>query len=591
MQTFSRHLRVLRHFPLAYPPVAKVELVPPGGARPAGGLARQQRQPSLAGRERGLVAACEKSLARPEAPSRQKGLSFQGRRANPWTMNSLTLSRRQFIHSTSCTLGSGWLGLHSAFGAPGEAEVWEPDRPFARLGGKLKLQPVFMYSLPSRKEAASWRSWGGVQTEQGVAEELARIQRELAQMAGRAEFGVELLPLAKVTSVEAVRRLAAEQWDVTLVYACTGGGAVLRACLELRPESVVFVRQRSGPVYYWYEALSTQYLRTDAAAAASPSAGRLPAHVEDVVVDDYGELLWRLRALHGAKSFLGTRIVALGGPGGKYAPDAPQKSQERFGLEIIEVSYDEFAPRIQQALGDREVMARAERWAQRYLALPHTTQRTERKFVVNAFVLYRLFKELMREHAAPAFTIQACMSTIIPMAQTTACLPLALLNDEGLIAFCESDFVIIPAGLLLRYIAGKPVFLHNSTFPHQGMVTCAHCTCPRRMDTRHYESVQLLTHYESDYGAAPKVEMPLGQELTFVDPEYSKARWLGFKGTVQANPAYAICRSQQDVLLAGAWQRLIPEVRDSHWVTAYGDYLKELGYAARKLGVQWVSLA
>ena len=63
-----------------------------------------------------------------------------------------------------------------------------------------------------------------------------------------------------------------------------------------------------------------------------------------------------------------------------------------------------------------------------------------------------------------------------------ACLSLGLLNDEGYAAFCESDFVVVPAGIFLRYLTGKPVFMHNSTFPHGGMVTCAHCTAPRRMD-------------------------------------------------------------------------------------------------------------
>ena len=62
-------------------------------------------------------------------------------------------------------------------------------------------------------------------------------------------------------------------------------------------------------------------------------------------------------------------------------------------------------------------------------------------------MLYDVFKDLMREHDATAFTVKSCMGTIIPMSETTACLPLELLNDEGLIAFCESDFVIIPAGL------------------------------------------------------------------------------------------------------------------------------------------------
>lgn len=509
-------------------------------------------------------------------------------------MNSQHLNRRQFVWLTSCAVGGCCLELPAAFAAPEAADGWNPNQPFLSPRKKLKVQPVFMYSLPTPKEAASWKSWGGVQTEPAVIEECGRIDAELKQLTKLTEFGLEISPLAKVTTVEAAQKLsgAAGPWDVTLVYACTGGGALLRACLGLKPDTLIFVRQRSGPTYYWYEALSTRYLSTDVANNAADAAPSEPRpHVEDVVVDDYGEVLWKLRAMQAVKNFTGTRIVALGGPWGKYAADAPQKCQERFGLKIIDVSYDDFGPRVQRALADAKVMAAAEQEVQRYLALPHTRLKTERKFVVNAFMLYRLFKELMQEHDATAFTIKSCMGTILPMAQTTACLTLSLLNDEGRIAFCESDFVIIPAGLLLRHVVNQPVFLHNSTFPHQGMVTCAHCTSPRRMNGRNYDPVQLVTHYESDYGAATKVDMPLGQEVTFIDPEYSTTRWLGFKGTVKDNPAYDICRSQQDVAVQGAWRKLLSEVRDSHWVMAYGDWLKELGYASRKIGIQWESLA
>jgi L-fucose isomerase-like protein len=246
---------------------------------------------------------------------------------------------------------------------------------------------------------------------------------------------------------------------------------------------------------------------------------------------------------------------------------------------------------LSRARSDRAWVATAEQWVERYLALPQTKLQTEKRFLVNAFLLYRLFKELLEEYEATTFTIKNCMGTIIPMAETTACLTLALLNDEGLTAFCESDFVIIPAGILMRYVAGKPVFLHNSTFPHQKMVTCAHCTCPRRLDGQTYAPTQIVTHYESEYGAAPKVEIPVGQQVTFVDPEYSTRRWLGFGGIVKANPFYEICRSQQDVEILGDWRRLLREARDSHWVMVYGDYLAEAGYAARKLGLEWVSLA
>jgi hypothetical protein len=167
---------------------------------------------------------------------------------------------------------------------------------------------------------------------------------------------------------------------------------------------------------------------------------------------------------------------------------------------------------------------------------------------------------------------------------------LSLLNDQGLMAFCESDFVIIPAGILLHYISGKPVFLHNSTFPHDGIVTCAHCSAPRRLNGARYEPAKIVTHYESEYGAAPKVEIPVGQQVTFIDPEYSTCRWLGFTGIVKDNPFYEICRSQQDVQIQGDWRKLVNEVRDSHWMMAYGDYLKELAYVARKIGINWTAI-
>jgi hypothetical protein len=100
-----------------------------------------------------------------------------------------------------------------------------------------------------------------------------------------------------------------------------------------------------------------------------------------------------------------------------------------------------------------------------------------------------------------------------------------------------------------------------------------------------------MTHYESEYGAAPKVEIPIGQEVTFIDPEYSTGRWVGFKGNVRDNPLYDICRSQQDVEIQGDWSQLVKEVRDSHWMMTYGDSLKEAGYASRKIGIKWVDIS
>ena len=504
------------------------------------------------------------------------------------------MNRREFVGLTTASIAGGVLGLNGPARAAGEPLGWEPDRPLIAAGKKLTVQPVLMYSTPERKEASSWKSWGGVLTDQAASQEAERISAELNALAAEADFPIEILPVVKAKTVEQASLAHANNYDAVIVYPAAGSGDLLKACFarEKNKDTIIFVRHRSGPAYYWYEALSVAYLDTDQNAFERNNVldhGRV--HVDDVVVDDGRELLWRLRALYGLKNFIGARIVALGGPWGKYSPEAPSVAREKYKIEIVEVPYEQAAPRIKSAGQDSRLVSEAQKSAERYLALPNTTCATDKSFIANAFLLYGVFKDLMREHDASAFTIKSCMTVILPVARTTPCLSLSLLNDEGLLAFCESDFVIIPAGILLRHISGKPVFLHNSTFPHDGIVTCAHCSAPRRMDGTHYEPARIMTHYESQYGAAPKVELPRGQVVTFIDPEYSSGRWLGFTGIVKDNPSLEICRSQQDVEIQGDWKKLIKEVRDSHWMMAYGDHLKELGYASRKIGIDWVTLS
>ena len=505
-------------------------------------------------------------------------------------MSGNHMNRREFVGLTTAGIAGGVLGLGTPAVAGAKTPDWDPNRPLVVTGKTLNVQPVLMYRTPQRREATSWKSWGGVQTDQAAEEEAERIQKELNTLSAGANFPIHVLPVVKVKTSEQALQVHKNDYDVVIVYPATGSGDTLRACFakDKVRDTIVFARHLSGPVYYWYEALSVKYLKTDDGPFEQNSYRDHGAvHVDDVVIDDHQELLWRLRALYGIKNFIGARIVALGGPWGKYAPEAPDDAREKYRIEIIDVSYDDATPRVTGALKDSNLVSKAEEWMTRYLSLPNTTNMTDKKFIVNAFLLYHVFKDLMREHTAPAFTIRHCMGKILPIAQTTPCLSLSLINDEGLPAFCESDFVVIPSGILLHYISGKPVFLHNSTFPHGGVVTCAHCSAPRRMDGTTYEPAKILTHYESEYGAAPKVDLPRGREVTFIDPEYSTGRWVGFKGIVKSNPFYEICRSQQDVEIQGDWKKLRKEVRDSHWMMVYGDHLNELGYACRKLGIRW----
>jgi hypothetical protein len=465
-----------------------------------------------------------------------------------------------------------------------------PVRP-PRMKKVLKVQPVLTYEVPTRREATSWRNWGGIQTEEDAAKEKARITAELSKLKAQAEFPVEVLPVALVKDVNQAKPVAAGDFDTMLIYAAGGGGGGVFETLMGNKDrhSLMFLRHEPGPVYLWYEIVHPRFLRK----TVDEYDTKLSMDVNDVVVDKYDELLWRLRALSGLKQTLGKRIVSIGGSAGWGAggQKAPTISKELWKLDLVDYPYKDLGPRIQAAMKDTALVARCERAAARYLKQSRTTLETTRPFVNNSFVLTEVFKDVMDEAKTDAFTINNCMGTIMGMSKTTACLPLSLMNDDGYLAFCESDFVVIPSGILLHYISGLPVFLNDPTYPHDGIVTLAHCTAPRKMDGKRNERARILTHFESDYGAAPKVEMKLGQITTNLVPDFDCKKWVGFAGTIVGNPFLDICRSQVDVKVHGDANALLEQMKGFHWMLSYGDYMKECAYALKKLGISFLNVS
>jgi len=451
----------------------------------------------------------------------------------------------------------------------------------------LRVQPVFNCEIYPQKPATSWRVTGAIQDERELHEEEARIRRDLAQMADSARFPLEIRPLVTVRTVEQAKAAAQDDFDVLVIYAARRNLPVLEALADNDKWNLMFVRHQSGPLYYMYIGVHTHFLRK-----RRDEFGQRNMDAHDVVVDDHGELLWRLRSLYALKNLRGKRIVAVGGPGGWGADgrEAPKCAQDVWGLDIRTVSYPELGARIQKARQDRALLARCRDGAGKYVARQGVSLETTREFVDRAFLLTEVFRDLLDEAQAGAITINDCMSTIMPISETTACLPLSLLNDEGYLAFCESDFVVIPAGILLHYLCDAPVFFGNPSLPHRGIVTVSHCTAPARMDGKTAEPTRIVTHYESDFGAAPKVDMRKGQRITVVNADFSSRRWLGFEADILDTPFYPICRTQLDLRIIGDWERLLDEVKGFHWMVAYGRHLRETGYALKKAGIDWLPI-
>lgn len=502
----------------------------------------------------------------------------------PASTPSMDLSRRHFLYSVGALTAGGLVA--SGLSRRLFAQETAGRRPIAQR--PLRVQPVFLYSVPQRREATSWREWGGIQTPEAAAQEQVRIASELSGLKAQAEFKLELLPIAEVRNTEQAERIKAGEHDVLLIYAAGGSGQVLEALTTKEKWNLMFLRHDSGPVYLWYEIVHPRFLRKTV-----DEFGQAGFAVNDVVVDKTEDLLWRLRALYGLKNSMGKRIVAVGGASGWGAggEKAPRLSREIWKMDLPDYPYGQLGARIRKAMENEALVKQCRERAGEYLVQSGISLHTPRHFVDNAFVLTEVFKDVMDEADTDAITINSCMGTIMPMSKTTACLPLSLLNDEGYLAFCESDFVVIPSGILLHYISGKPVFLNDPTYPHDGVVTLAHCTAPRKMDGKHYEPAKILTHFESDYGAAPKVEMRLGQAVTNLVPDFDCKKWVGFDGTIAGNPFLDICRSQIDVRIQGSTEELLREMKGFHWMTSYGSYLRETGFALSKLGIDFLNVS
>ncbi len=489
----------------------------------------------------------------------------------------LAVSRRGFL--ATATIGGAVLsGLSwAALAAESENEI-----PMPKERTPLKVLPILVWDHARRAPMRSWRNWGGIETPEQAAAEVARIKKELARIARSADFPVEF---ADVASVNHVKQMAGssqvQQADVVIVYGAGGG---VNGCQNFGKDVIIFQRHRSGPVYLQYEIVSPRLIRqhTDSAKLKNIS-------FDDVVTDSLDELTWRLRSLCGLKNARGTRVVCIGGAGGWAQPRGvvPELVKKIWDFDLQTVSYKDLGELIKEARADRRAVELARKRADAYLAQPGTSLETKREFVDNCFLLDQVFRGIMQKADCQTITILGCMSTIMPIAQTAACLTLSTLNDDGYLAFCESDFVVIPAGVLLAKISGKPVFMNDPTYPHDNVITLAHCTGPRKMNGKTVENARIVTHFESDFGAAPKVEMAKGQELTIITPDFKSERWMGLHAKITDAPFLPICRDQIDVAYNVPDQLVAERMPGFHWMVGYGDYTKEIGYALRRVGIRW----
>ncbi|HPE87473.1 MAG: hypothetical protein PHT77_09600 [Bacteroidales bacterium] len=118
--------------------------------------------------------------------------------------------------------------------------------------------------------------------------------------------------------------------------------------------------------------------------------------------------------------------------------------------------------------------------------------------------LYGLLKSLILTHQLAGVSVE-CFS-LVTKKQITACLPLALLNAEGIPAACEGDMISLAGMMLIKAVTGHLPWMANIVMVQDNEIRFAHCTIPLNMP----ESQIITTHYETGMGTAVKGRLQQG---------------------------------------------------------------------------------
>lgn len=168
-------------------------------------------------------------------------------------------------------------------------------------------------------------------------------------------------------------------------------------------------------------------------------------------------------------------------------------------------------------------------------------------YLEGSLVIYTAIKKLVKKYNLKGLTIR-CFD-LVKKYKNTACLALALLNEEGIVSACEGDVPSLITMYLIYTLTNRPCFMANpSQINLQDMsITFAHCTVPFNMVSEY----ELMTHFESDVGIGVKGKMNEGNVcICKINPNIKKDKDLFIFGKIKENlNQKGLCRTQIKVQL------------------------------------------
>ncbi|MBO4423689.1 MAG: hypothetical protein J5879_09630 [Clostridia bacterium] len=205
---------------------------------------------------------------------------------------------------------------------------------------------------------------------------------------------------------------------------------------------------------------------------------------------------------------------------------------------------------------------------------------------------YRIYKKLIEETGANAFTVNCIESTVHTGCNTTSCYALSKLNDDGIVAACEADVTTLMNMLIVSYSSGSPAFMLNPyLFPMDDKLFVSHCTSPTKhsYDSEEKDEFNIYPYFE--IRGLPcglqVIKKPGPVTITGISHD-GMDKMVIVRGELIRNTSFPSCRTQLEIDVPGGVKKLAECYEGRHWALVYGDQSRKIANANGMLGIESV---
>jgi L-fucose isomerase-like protein len=274
--------------------------------------------------------------------------------------------------------------------------------------------------------------------------------------------------------------------------------------------------------------------------------------------------LHELARFQRVRNILAGRIGIIGEPSDWLIASAVERVavKNRWGTEFVDIGLDELA-------GPTGTEAEAAAIARDFIQQAEALSGVDETAVQAAARLVPALKNVFISHRLQAATVR-CFS-LIERLQTSGCLALAHLNDQGLICGCEGDVPAVFSMLLLFALTGEIPFMANPAAVDIGKneLILAHCTVPRRA----VSGYRLQTHFETGTGVALSGDFAPGPATLFKVGNHDLGGYFVSQAEIlSGSPGPGLCRTQVRLRLHEPAGYFLRAALANHHLLVRGDH-------------------